>query len=395
MKIGYRFDHYPILRNIKDIVPGVNYQVVNDFFSRLRVIALKVNRFAGQEIISTKNLSFQFNDFNLHNVDVIHFFNTVSYGKTPWVTSFETILPRFTDTINYNQISENNEPKKFNLLTRRAVKAMAGEACIRIIALSECTANIERAFFANFKEYQDAIDKKLIVLHPPQETLVNDFMEKNINLVGPIKFLFVGNGFFRKGGKEIVDTFLAIKKEYDYRFELIIVSSFVMDKYAAQETVKDIQEMKELMAENSSWIKHFQNLPHTEVLDLMKEAHVGLLPTYADTYGYSVLEFQATGCPVISTNVRALPEINNNEVGWLIKVLKNSLGEALYSTSIEREILSKTIVEGLEKALHEIFGNRELIIQKSNKAIKRIQEQHDLHQFGEKLKTIYQDTGIR
>ena len=63
------------------------------------------------------------------------------------------------------------------------------------------------------------------------------------------------------------------------------------------------------------WISYVPKLTNNETLELMKKSHIGLLPTYADTYGYSVLEFQAAGCPVITTNVRALPEINNNNLG--------------------------------------------------------------------------------
>ncbi len=50
----------------------------------------------------------------------------------------------------------------------------------------------------------------------------------------------------------------------------------------------------------------------------MRTADIGMLPSYADTYGFSVLEAQA-GNAVITTDIRALPEVNNPAVGWLIK----------------------------------------------------------------------------
>ena len=164
MKVGYSFDHYSILRNIKNIVPDVEYKVVNDTFSRLKAIALRLNKFSNRDIVLIKNLSFQYYDFNLHNVDVIHFFNCVSLGKTPWVSTFETILRRFSDTITFNQQYEENLSRKYSRQTHRAIKAMAGEACIRLIALSTCAANIERLYLADFKEYQEAIEKKLVVI---------------------------------------------------------------------------------------------------------------------------------------------------------------------------------------------------------------------------------------
>ncbi len=97
-----------------------------------------------------------------------------------------------------------------------------------------------------------------------------------------------------------------------------------------------IQRTAAFIQGNREWINYFPQLPNSEVLDMMKKAHIGLLPTYADTYGYSVLEFQAAGCPVVTTNVRSLPEINDNDKGWLIEVPKNRMGEAIYSTDTDR-----------------------------------------------------------
>ncbi|MFW2788163.1 glycosyltransferase, partial [Acinetobacter baumannii] len=70
--------------------------------------------------------------------------------------------------------------------------------------------------------------------------------------------------------------------------------------------------------------------------------HIGLLPTWADTFGYSVLEFQACGCPVISTDVRALSEINNNDIGWLINVDKNKYGEIVVDSYSKKDLCRRT-----------------------------------------------------
>jgi glycosyltransferase involved in cell wall biosynthesis len=85
-----------------------------------------------------------------------------------------------------------------------------------------------------------------------------------------------------------------------------------------------------------------------------------------DFGGSSLLEFQACGCPVISTDVRALPEINDNETGWRISVPKNKLGEAIYTTHEDRLKVSAAIKAGLADALHEIFRNSRVIIPRSS-----------------------------
>ncbi|WP_125140102.1 glycosyltransferase family 4 protein [Clostridium transplantifaecale] len=79
-----------------------------------------------------------------------------------------------------------------------------------------------------------------------------------------------------------------------------------------------------------------------------------LLPTFADTYGYSLLEMQACGLPVVSTNVRAMPEINDNECGWIAKLPVNEYGEALYSTEQSRNKMKMELRN--ELLVSELWG---------------------------------------
>ncbi|HOH92079.1 MAG TPA: hypothetical protein PK791_01810, partial [Anaerolineaceae bacterium] len=98
MRIGildYRMDYYTIKRIILNKVPGFDYVPVKDLYSISRRVALRFNRLFEKTLFSTFNLNNQFEDFDLNKVDVLHFSNGISYGKTPWVSQFETILPRF------------------------------------------------------------------------------------------------------------------------------------------------------------------------------------------------------------------------------------------------------------------------------------------------------------
>jgi glycosyltransferase involved in cell wall biosynthesis len=122
----------------------------------------------------------------------------------------------------------------------------------------------------------------------------------------------------------------------------------------------------------------------------MQSAHVGLLPTYADTYGYSVLEFQANGVPVITTDVRALGEINNNSAGWLINVPKNELGESFYATAEQREQLSASIESGLEKIVRNIFSETESLRLKGIASLEKIERDHDPDDYARRMREIYQ-----
>lgn len=171
---------------------------------------------------------------------------------------------------------------------------------------------------------------------------------------------------------------------------LTVVSSLRLEPYAAQETEEDLTWARQIISEKPEWLEYYDELPYSEVLELLKQVDVGLLPTWADTYGLSVLEAQASGCPVITTDVRALPEINNNRVGWLIRVPKDELGEAIYITEADRHKLSQIIQEGLESTIRKIVADPSVIAQKGQAAMERIRVEHNPQDYAEKLRQIYQ-----
>lgn len=388
--LNYRFDYYPYVRIIVNRVPGVEYKKVQDLYSNLNRAANKLNRTLHKKVVYTFNLNNQFLDLNINKVDILHFFNGISYGKTPWVSTFETLLPRLSSIVTRHQ-GETIHTSTMDRRTRRAFNALSGDACKCIIALSECSKNMQVDLLQEFPSVDsEAIIRKMVVLHPPQAALIQEYDEKQVDVKGKIRFIFVGAAFFRKGGRELLTTFEKMVREYHYPIELIIISSFRLDYYAAHETEADAAWAKAKIAENCDWITHHTHLPNPQVLELMRGAHVGLLPTYADTYGYSTLEFQAAGLPVISSNVRALPEINNNEVGWLVQVPRNRLGEALYTTVEERQTLNEALCRGLEESVHDIFADQSSLRRKGKASLARIKREHDPERYVDDLRRIYQ-----
>ncbi len=394
MRIGvldYRFDFYTVARNIVGKVPGVTYVPVKDFFSWRRKWTLRFNHVLGQNAIPTFDLNNQFEDFDLNKVDVLHFSNGVSYGKTPWVSHFETLLPRFSHILRRKD-PETTQNKRTEALTQRGLEALASAPCKSIIAWSENAAKHQRDFLSDISsDTADAILSKMTVLAPPQDLLVNEVQAKTYSHKNPIRFILVGAGFFRKGGREILNSFEKLIREDKLPIQLILVSSLRQDYYAAHETEEDIAWAKEKIAANQDWIEHHTVIPNDEVLALQKSCDIALLPTYADTYGLSVLEAQATGCPVISTDIRALPEINNTDIGWLINVPKNELGEAFYQTPEDRAVLSERIQTGLEHIIHKIVEDPSVIAKKAEAGLQKIAELHDPVRYGEALRAIYEN----
>ena len=394
VKIGvlaYRMDFYTNLRIILNQLPEAEYVPVRDIFSYRRALALKLNQVIGKPLFPTFDLNNQFEDFDLNRVDVLHFSNGVSYGKTPWVSHFETILPRFSELLNVtkDQKWQNLQPGR---LTLKGLESLRSSSCKQIIAWSENAANIQRKLLSEIlSEFREPILAKLCVLHPAQDVLVGDVPSREYDQEHPIRFILVGAGFFRKGGRELFRTFQKLAGEEGFPIRLVVVSSLRLEPYAAQETEEDLTWARQIIASKPKWLEYYEELPNSEVLDLLKNADVGLLPTWADTYGLSVLEAQACGCPVITTDVRALPEINNNRVGWLIRVPKDELGEAFYGTGEDRQRLSQEIQNGLESIIRSIVAEPAMIALKGQAALERIRTEHDPYAYAERLRQIYLD----
>ena len=392
MKIGilaYRIKYYSNLRNILNKIPEAEYIPVNDLYSFLRKGALFVNRTLGKPLLPVFNLNNQFEDLDLNRVDLLHFFNGVSYGRTPWVSSFETILPRFSHLVTRHHGQEIAHVSP-DALTRRGLEALAGRSCLAILPLSQSAAQMQTDLLKDLPaEYAQPILDKMRVLHPPQEVLVPEVKAREYSPDNPIRFILVGAAFFRKGGREVLEVFERLVRQEKLPVRLIIVSSLRIEPYAAKETEEDVAWAKAKIADNADWIEYYSALPNEDTLALMRTADVGMLPSYADTYGFSVLEAQASGLPVITTDIRALPEVNNPTVGWLIKVPKNALGEALYATVEEREVLSQSIRAGLEQSVRHIAADPGQIVVKGAAALDRIRKEHDPAAYADALRQIY------
>jgi len=335
------------------------------------------------------DLEYAFLDYDINRVDILHFFNGISFGRTPWISTFETVLPRYQKTLTcHHGRMPDFAPLKDDVKVRRAIEAMSGDACRNIIAISNCNRQMQLELLGLFPDFREAIERKIVVLHPPQLTFFDEYDAKRIPDDGPIKFIFVGGSFFRKGGMEMLRAFEALRAE-GLDVMLTIVSALLIDDYATKETAADVERAKSVIAANSDWISYYPATRNDEVLALMKASHVGLLPTHADTYGYSVLEMQGCGCPVMTTDVRALPEINNDECGWIVKVPKNRLGEAIYTTVADRQELSRVTEAGIVDIVRGIVRDRAVIRQKAEAALRRIRLAHAPDRHAERLRGLY------
>ena len=397
MKIGILSKNYAAQRLFLDKLPECQYKDVrfynwclwkNAYLWGLKAIGkLKMSP---EEMVA--KLFYDFKMIIPTGCDVFHFFNCINLGKhSKWVISVESGVPW---PVSVTRCVESEDADLSSIAqdkyVERRIKALANSNCLGLLALSHCTENIQREIIKQFPQYESIIAKKMITLLPPQKLVINDVKEKRVtwNEEEPLTFIYVGSDFYRKGGRETVQVLSELHKRY--LFKLILISSMAVDEKRYMRTENDEKESKYLIERNKDWIEYYDRLPNTEVLEKMKKAHVCLLPTWMDTFAYSVLEAQACGTPVISTSLRALTEINNKNVGWLIDVPVNRLNNPLHLTREQQDIFSEKLLNGLYDKVEYVLQHREEIKDKAMKCLVKIKDYHSPQKYEEKLRMVYQ-----
>jgi len=255
-----------------------------------------------------------------------------------------------------------------------------------LIAISRNALNNELSLLSHFPYYEGKILPKIKQLYPPQRLFSRDpLKEKRTSLDKRLRFMFVGRQFYHKGGLEVLRCFNRLSKKYE--FELIIVSTLSNDwpEYFDEQIVSEVEDI--IKKSNGRWLKYYYQLDNSSLIELMQTTDVGLLPTYRDTFGYSVLEFQACGCPVITTDIRALTELNNCETGWIINAgFKNEFNDF---TDLAEVIKSGEIVNQLSQIVIEILEKPDTVLNKAKMSIERIKAQHSPENYKQALTSIY------
>jgi glycosyltransferase involved in cell wall biosynthesis len=129
---------------------------------------------------------------------------------------------------------------------------------------------------------------------------------------GPVRLLFVGGNFWRKGGETMLTAF---RRDLMRDCELDIVTGDNID------------------TQGSPQIRVHHGLgPNTSgLMDLYGRADIFLLPTFGDTLPLVIMEAMASGLPVVATSVGAIvEEVEHGVTGFLVPAGDDiALGAAL------------------------------------------------------------------
>lgn len=361
LKIKYVHQGYNIARNILNM-PGVEYVRHVDFF-----------KLAGYTFYRLRKKPVMLLDTSAwySGKDAVLFlWNGINYSKGKWCCIYERNMPDFAF-----------KNKWLNRCYQKLVcRRLARENCLKIYAISNwCYRNlINKIEDVDITESaKESIRKKIALLYPPQRISGED----TIHRLDPkkLRLVFVGGDILRKGGYEMLKVLIALNERYS--FSLSIVSSLNGHKNPSPFEVERLRQV-ERWVDESDCIKHYKSLENGKVMELISQSDIGLLPTFQDTFGYSALEMQGCGVPVVTTDIRALADVNSVERGWLLR-LGETAGVDLagdFATVYNgkcQERYSQVLQDELRRVLVSIFENPEEVAEKSAKCYEYIRKEHN------------------
>ena len=164
---------------------------------------------------------------------------------------------------------------------------------------------------------------------------------------GPVRVLFVGGDFVRKGGPDLVAAMGALSS----RAELDVVSGADIPAPPAGVVMRVHRGLK----------------PQSpELVDLFRRADVFALPTHGDCLAQAVVEAMACGVPVVSTSVGAIPELIQDGVnGYLLAAGDvGGLRDAIERLATDAPLRARLGAHALRstRAAHDAMNNNGRIV---------------------------------
>jgi len=161
-----------------------------------------------------------------------------------------------------------------------------------------------------------------------------------------LRILSVGRQHWKKGYPVALDVCKTLKDKG---------INFIYTIIAGGDKEELIYDIHDLGLENN--IKLVDRLPHDEVLDVYRQSHLFLLPSFEEGVANVALEAMAIGVPVISTNCGGMEElIENDKNGWIVPV--RDVGSMV--RAVERFIAIP------EKRIYEIVSEARKTIEKNH-----------------------------
>lgn len=199
-------------------------------------------------------------------------------------------------------------------------------------------------------------DKIKVIISPPpsyisqieldERRLINIKRKHNL----PDKFLFYPAQFwFHKNHIRLLQALALLKEKYDEKISLVLIGS---EKNNFKNTMNEIKKLK--LQDDVIYLGY---IPQEDIPVLYKLATALVMPSLFESVSIPIWEAFHLGCPVISSNVCALPE-QVGDAGLLFNPYDiEDMAEKIYRIWTDEELRKELIKKGYERVKNLTLEN--------------------------------------
>ncbi len=151
--------------------------------------------------------------------------------------------------------------------------------------------------------------------------------------------LFIGAVEKRKNILQMIAAYLAVKDKIN--IPLVIVGTL---GYGSKECISYLDGKK-----FGDSIKYLEYISTVDKLVLLKKAKAFIFPSFSEGFGLPCLEAMQMGCPVLTSNTSALPEICGDAAFYVNPFDLNDLTKGILEISTNEDLRDKLIVKGYDR----------------------------------------------
>lgn len=155
--------------------------------------------------------------------------------------------------------------------------------------------------------------------------------------------LFVSSLFGYKNAETLIEAYYRLGPDFQKKNSLVIVG-YPRDR-SYFNFLRNLVRRRVL---NSS-VVFTGGLDQEAIAKLYQSAFIFVYPSYYETFGLTILEAMACGCPVIASNVGSIPEIGGKAANYFIPESPDELAETLLELSRNKKLRKQQIERGLKR----------------------------------------------
>ena len=214
------------------------------------------------------------------------------------------------------------------------------------------------------KSYNTLISKgynNIKLLPNPVSPTIVEFVNKNLETRKDRELLFAGHLYREKGVYELISACKSIPN----------IHLTMMGK-GTPDIISDLRSRAGNGSE--SWLTITGGRPIEEVLSAMLSCSVFILPSYSEGFPNVILESMACGCPIVTTNVGAIPEMLDGSYG-----------------SISGICVKPKQVEELREAIVKMLDDKQYAFTCGINAQRRVNDNFSMPKIWAQMKSIWAD----